>query len=96
MNMQITTNGTGITLVGVTSAVDDSAFPVYTGLSGTTKSLGSDWDYAALQALQMKLTCTGRPARFNYLRVSYIYFRVDYTAAVAAARDNATFFGTNF
>ena len=94
--MSIQTNGTGISLGAAAVSVDDSAFPVYTGLSGTTKSLGSDWDYAALQALQMKLTCTGRPARFNYLRVSFIYFKVDYTAAVAAARDNATFFGTNF
>ena len=96
VNMQITTNGTGITLVGVTRAVDDSAFPVYTGQSGTNKSFGNDWDYAALQALQMKLTCTGRPARFNYLRVSYIYFRVAYTEAAVTVTDNATFFGTNF
>ena len=45
----------------------------------------------------MKLTCSGRPARFNFLRVSYVFFRVDYTEVeVEAPSDNATFFGSNF
>ena len=94
--MSIRTNGTGISLAAVTVTVDDSAYPSYTGTTGTIKSFGNDWDYAALQALQMKLICTGRPARFNYLRVSYIYFRVAYTEAAVTVTDNATFFGTNF
>ena len=94
VTMSITTNGTGITLGAATVTVDDSAYPPYAGISGTSKAIGSTWDYAGLQNLQMKLKCTGRPARFNYLRVSYVFFRVDYTAAVAA--DNATFFGANF
>ena len=92
--MSIRTNGTGISLAAVTVTVDDSAYPPHAGISGTSKAIGSTWDYAGLQNLQMKLKCTGRPARFNYLRVSYVFFRVDYTAAVAA--DNATFFGANF
>ena len=95
VNLQILTNGTGIGLPGVTVAVDDSTYPVYAGQSGTIKSPGTDWDYGGLENLQMKLKCTGRPARFHYLRVSYIFFRVNYTAAAIAA-DNATFFGTNF
>ena len=93
VDLQITTNGTGISLPGVTVAVDDSTYPVYAGQSGTIKSPGTDWDYGGLENLQMKLKCTGRPARFQYLRVSYIYFRVTYTEAVTT---NATFFGANF
>ena len=97
VNMQITTTGSGITLPGVTVAVDNSAYPTYSGVSGTAKSMGTDWDYAGLENIQMKLKCTGRPARFKYLRVSYIFFRVDYTeAAVTAAADNSIFFGSIF
>mgnify|MGYP003136744189 CR=1 FL=1 len=96
VSMTIQTNGTGIVLATPTVNVDDSAYPAYSGTSGTTKSFGTAWDYAGLQNLQMLLKCTGRPARFEYLRVSYVFFRVDYTAAVAVAADNATFFGTNF
>ena len=95
VNMQITTTGTGITLPGVTVAVDDSAYPTYSGTTGTIKSVGTDWDYDGLEDIQMKLKCVGRPARFTYLSVSYIFFRVDYTAVVAVT-DNATFFGANF
>ena len=99
VNMSIQTNGTGILLPGVTVAVDDSAYPAYAGKTGTKKAglppPGPPWDYAALRALQMKLKPTSKPARFTYLRVSYIFFTVDYTA-VAVTADNATFFGANF
>tara|TARA_R110002020_G_scaffold451445_1_gene665418 strand:+ start:631 stop:912 length:282 start_codon:yes stop_codon:yes gene_type:complete len=91
----IETKGTGITLPGVMQAVDDSAYPAYAGQSSTFKSPGNDWDYAGLQNLQMKLQLTSRAARFNYLRVSYVFFQVDYTEKVAVT-DNATFFGANF
>ena len=93
VDLQISTNGAGISLPGVTVAVDDSTYPAYAGASGTAKSFGTDWDYTGLQNLQMKLKLTGRPARFQYLRVSYIHFRVTYTEAVTT---NATFFGANF
>ena len=93
VDLQITTNGTGISLSGVTVAVDDSTYPVYAGQSGIIKSFGTTWDYAGLENLQMKLKCTGRPARFHYLRVSYIYFKIEYTIA---SEDSATFFGANF
>ena len=96
VNMQITTTGSGITLPGVTVGVDSSTYPAYSGASGTVKSMGTDWDYAGLENLQMKLKCTGRPARFRSLRVSYIFFTVDYTEAVTAAVDNSIFFGSNF
>ena len=95
VDMQMRTNGTGILLPAVTVAVDDSTYPAYAGKSGTSKAIGSTWDYAGLQNLQMLLKCTGRPARFNFLRVSYVFFRVDYTA-VATVTGNATFFGSNF
>ena len=96
VNMAILTNGTDISVAASTVAVDSSTYPAYAGASVTQKSLGVDWDYAGLQNLQMKITCTSRPARFNYLRVSYIFFRVDYTAEEVAVADNATFFGANF
>ena len=94
VNMQISTTGSGISVPGVTVGVDNSTYPAYAGASGTNKTLGTAWDYAGLENVQMKLKCTGRPARFQYLRVSYIFFRVDYTAV--AVTDNATFFGANF
>ena len=95
VDMSISTTGTDILLPGVTVAVDNSAYPAYAGQSTTWKNIGVNWDYAGLENIQMKLKCTGRPARFNYLRVSYIFFTVDYTAVVAVT-DNATFFGANF
>ena len=94
VDLQIQTNGAGITLPGVTVAVDNSAYPAYTGQSGTIKSIGNDWDYTAIGNIQMKLKLTGRVARFKFLRVSYIFFRVNYTEAATTA--NATFFGANF
>ena len=96
VNMQITTTGLGISIPGVTVAVDDSAYPAYSGASGTVKSMGTDWDYTGLENIQMKLKCTGRPARFKYLRVSYVFFRVNYTEAEVAVTHNSTFFGANF
>ena len=94
--LQLTTAGTDILLPGVTQNVDDSVYPAYAGTSGTTKNAGVDWDYAGLQNLQMKLKLTNRAARFHYLRVSYVFFQVDYTEAAVAVTDNATFFGSNF
>lgn len=94
VNMRITTTGTGILLPGPNVSVDNSAYPAYSGTSGTVKSVGTDWDYTGLENLQMTLKCTGRPVRFSYLRVSYIFFTVDYTEAAVA--DNAIFFGSNF
>ena len=96
LNMEIDTNGTGITLPAVTQAVDNSTYPAYAGSSTTAKAFGSDWDYAGLQNLQMQLILKTRPARFQYLRVSYVFFKVDYTAAAVTVTDNATFFGANF
>jgi len=95
MTIQIT--GTGITLGASTQTITvDDTYPVYHGSATTNKAIGTAWDYAGLQNCQVKLDCTGVPARFTALRVSYVYIRVDYTAAVSAAADNATFFGANF
>ena len=94
VNLQMTTNGTDITIPAVTRAIDNSAYPVYDGSSTTFKSIGTDWDYAGLQNCQVKLENTSRPARFHSIRVSYVYIRVAYTAAVVS--DNSTFFGANF
>jgi len=96
VTMQITTYGSGILVPTVTVGVDSSTYPAYAGASGTNKSLGTAWDYAGLENLQMKLKCTGRPARFRQLRVSYIFFTVDYTEAAPIEVDNAIFFGSNF
>ena len=94
LDMQVT--GTGITLAATTVNVAvDSSYPVYSGGATTIKSFLTDWDYAGLENCQVKLECTGRPDRFSYLRVSYVFIRVDYTALPVAA-DNATFFGANF
>ena len=97
VDMDIRITGTGIVLgtATVNVAVDDS-YPTYAGGVTTNKSVGTDWDYAGLENCQVKLECTSRPDRFSYLRVSYVYIRVDYTAVAVATTDNATFFGTNF
>ena len=96
VTLSMDTNGTDITLPAVTQAVDNSTYPAYAGSSTTAKAFGSDWDYAGLQNLQMKIVCASRPRRFQYIRVSYVFFKVDYTAAAVAVTDNATFFGANF
>jgi hypothetical protein len=94
MTIQIT--GTGITLANaIVNVAVDSSYPTYSGNASIIKSFGTVWDYAGLQNCQMKLDCTGRPDRFSNLRVSYVFIRVDYTAAAVSA-DNATFFGANF
>ena len=91
--LQIT--GTGISCAGDTKNITvDSSYPVYAGSSFTTKSLGTDWDYAGLQNVQARIDVTARPVRFSQVRVTYIYARVDYTAITTA--DNSTFFGANF
>ena len=92
--MSITTNGTGISIPVTNITIDDSAYPAYSGPSSTVKSFGNLWDYTGLKYIQMKLICTGRPARFNFLRVSYIFYRVSYTEIPLT--DSATFFGANF
>ena len=75
------------------SVSNDSSFPTYSFTSTTEKTLGTDWDYAGLRACNVKLICKTNLARFQTLRVSYIWLRVDYTEAVTT---NATFFGANF
>ena len=95
VDMTIKLTGTDI-ILGVTTrtiTVNDT-YPSYTGAATTVKSIGTAWDYAGLQNCQVKLDCTGVPARFTALRVSYVYIKVDYTEAAVA--DNATFFGANF
>tara|TARA_R100000008_G_scaffold15710_1_gene7675 strand:- start:1783 stop:2322 length:540 start_codon:yes stop_codon:yes gene_type:complete len=97
VNMTIQLTGTGILRVASTVAVDNSAYPAYSGSATTLKSPGTAWDYTGLENVQIKIKCTGRPARFKYLRVAYMYLDVDYTeAAVVATTDNSVFFGTNF
>ena len=95
VDMTIQLTGTGISLAAATKTITvDSSYPTYDGSTTTVKSFGTSWDYAGLENCQVKLDCTGVPARFTALRVSYVYIRVDYTAAEVA--DNATFFGANF
>ena len=60
------------------------------GTARTTKDGTHDWDYAALESLEM--ICIKTFAVEVYL--SYLALEVTYTPAVSA--DNATFFGTNF
>tara|TARA_Y100000310_G_scaffold244014_1_gene248685 strand:+ start:1233 stop:1775 length:543 start_codon:yes stop_codon:yes gene_type:complete len=96
VDMDIKTTGSGIILGASTENVSvDSSYPIYNGNSTTQKAPGTDWDYTGLENAQVKLECTSRPDRFSYLRVSYVYIKVVYTAVVTAA-DNATFFGANF
>ena len=95
VDMTIQTIGTGISLGASTrTIVEDDTYPTYGGISTLTKSIGTPWDYEGLEYCQVKLDCTGVPARFTALRVSYVYIKVDYTEAAVA--DNATFFGANF
>jgi len=96
VNLQIDVTGSGIGLPAATRAIDDAAYPTYSGTSTTIKSMGTNWDYAGLENAQINLKLTSRPARFKYLRVAYVYLRVDYTEVVVATTDNSVFFGTNF
>jgi len=97
VEMTIKITGTGILVALATKDITvDSNYPTYSGNSTTSKSFGNDWDYAGLENIQVKLDCTGRPIRFSYLRVSYLYVNVEYTAAAVAVADNSTFFGANF
>ena len=96
VDMAIQMTGTGISLAATTVNVAvDSSYPAYSGSSTVIKSFGTVWDYAGLENIQVKLDCTGRPDRFSYLRVSWVYVKVNYTAAAVAA-DNSIFFGANF
>ena len=74
---------------------NDSSFPTYSFTATTEKTSGTDWNYAGLQACNTRLTCKANLARFQTLRVSYIFLQVDFTAVVAVA-DNVIFFGANF
>ena len=96
--MQIQTTGSGIANpTSNLTIIDDSSFPLYSGASTTTKSFVTDWDYQGLEDAQIRIRCTGRPVRNEFLRVSYLYIEVDYTEAeVATVTHNAPFFGTNF
>ena len=70
-------------------AATRSAFTTINGTARATKDGTHDWDYAALESLEMK--CTKIQAEEVYL--SYLALEVTYTEAAA---DNATFFGANF
>ena len=76
------------------SIANDSSFPAYSFTGVTNQAPGTAWTYNGLEACNVKLTCEENLARFQTLRVSYIFLLVAYTEAVAA--DNATFFGANF
>ena len=96
VDMDIKVTGLNIALGAATVNVAvDNSYPSYTGLTNTQKALGTDWDYAGLEYAQVYLECTSRPNRFSYLRVSYVFIRVDYTERVVVT-DNSTFFGANF
>ena len=90
--------GSSISLPADTIAVaNDSSFPTYTGTAHDTISLGgSDWTYAELEYMRLKLTLKTRVARFQSVRVSYAYLRLSYTEVVTGVTHNAILFGTNF
>ena len=96
LNIQLTGTGISLSADSITLTTEDGSYPQYSGSSTIIKSLGTAWDYAGLQNCQVKLENTSRPARFHPIRVSYVYVKVIYTAVVAAAADNSTFFGANF
>ena len=95
LKLDITGVGLGYSANQV-SVSNDSSFPTYSFTSTTEKTSGTDWDYAGLEACNVQLICTTNLARFQFLRVSYIFLNVAYTAAPTAVPDNATFFGANF
>jgi hypothetical protein len=98
IDMTIGPTGTGISLPTTTvTVVVNASFPSYNSNGTTFKSIGNPWDYGGLENVQVKLDCTGTPARFTQLRVSYVYVRVDYTqTGISVLKDNATFYGANF
>ena len=94
VNLDLDTQGSGIAIPTVTVAVaNDDSFPTYTGSNTIFKSIGTAWDAGGLNALSLEVKCQTNTARFQTLRVSYIYIVVSYTAVVT---DNAVFFGANF
>ena len=97
-SLKIQLTGTGISIgpSSKTLTTEDGSYPSYSGLSSTEKAILTDWDYIGLRNCQVKLENTSRPLRFHPIRVTYVFVRVDYTEAVTAAADNATFFGANF
>ena len=67
----------------------------YATVNGTARLYSKDsnpWTYSDLEVLE--LLCTQVYTVENHL--SYLALEVTYTAAVAGAADNATFFGANF
>ena len=95
LELDITGVGIGYTANQV-SVSNDSSFPTYSFTGTTEKTSGTDWDYAGLQACNVRLTCKTNLARFQTLRISYIFLNVAYTSTEVAVADNATFFGANF
>ena len=95
LKLDITGVGIGYTANQV-SVSNDSSFPTYSFTGTTEKTSVTDWNYAGLQACNVKLVCRTNLARFQTLRVSYFYLNVDYTERAVAVADNATFFGANF
>ena len=65
------------------TTINGTALPYSDGLGGT------DWSYANLEALTVRITM----ASIVEVYLSYLAMEVTYTAAVT---DNATFFGANF
>jgi hypothetical protein len=96
LNIQLTGTGISIVATAKTLTTEDGSYPQYSGASATNKAFLTPWDYGGLENCQIKLENTSRPARFHPIRVTHVYVRVDYTAAVVAVTDNATFFGANF
>ena len=95
LNIKITGTGISLGAASKTLTTEDGSYPLYAGNSHTNKAISTDWDYAGLQNCQVKLENTSRPLRFHPIRVTYVFIRVDYTAAEVVA-DNVTFFGANF
>ena len=66
-------------------------YEVESGTVRAAKPDGTDWTYANLENLKLNVShASGEPT----MRMAFLYIDVVYVAV--AARDNATFFGTNF
>ena len=60
----------------------------------TTSDGSTAWSLGEIDGLQMNLELTAISG--GTVGITYVYFKIDYTAAAAAVTDNATFFGANF
>ena len=96
IGMTITNNGSGAASWAEQTINDTASIGWNTNTftaRTTSTSGGSDWEDIDIDNIAMEIhahTMSG-----NTLRVSYAYFIVTYTPAVAVT-DNATFFGANF